>query len=373
PNTTCVRQTEQLGTGHAVLQAEKALKGFTGTVLIVCGDVPLMETQALQAFLDAHQTQKNVVTAGSAVVDDPTGLGRMLRDKKGKFVGIREHKDCSNNELAIREVNVGIYAVSSTQLLPLLKSVTNKNAQKEYYLPDIISLGLKAKLAVAAVEFEQDPSELGGINNRVQLAMAEQSLQERYAEYHLLNGATLQDPATTHFSWDTQLGQDVTIEPNVYFGAGVKVADNVAIHANSYLEGCTIESGASVGPFARIRAGTTVGEDAKIGNFVETKKAKIGKGSKVSHLTYVGDVTIGSNVNVGAGTIVANYHAFRKTKAETHIADGASIGANSVLVAPVSIGKDAFVAAGTVVRKDVAAGTLVADKPEQIVKTNYKK
>lgn len=354
PNTKFIRQTEQLGTGHAVLQAKQALAGFEGTVLILYGDVPLIGTPAIDQFLVDHAEANNAITVASALVENPTGLGRMLRAEDGALLGIQEHKDCDETQLDINEINVGFYAVDAAHLFPLLEKVTNDNAQEEYYLPDIIQLALAEKLAVDATYFEQDPAELTGINNCIQLAEAETILQDRYRIHHMTNGATLIDPATTYFSWDTQLGSDVTVYPNVYFAEKV-----------------TVGNGCSVGPFAHLRPNTTLDEKVKVGNFVELKAATIGAGSKVNHLSYIGNANIGDGVNIGAGTIVANYHHFKKEKHATVVKDGASLGANTVLVAPVTVGEKAFVGAGTVVRKDVEDNTLIVSKTKSVIKKDY--
>jgi bifunctional UDP-N-acetylglucosamine pyrophosphorylase/glucosamine-1-phosphate N-acetyltransferase len=369
PQAECIRQIEQLGTGHAVLQAEKALQSFRGTVLIIYGDVLLcMLEDALDYLIDTHLDQKNVLTLLSAIVDDPTGLGRI--DREDNIIRNVEEKDCTDDQIQLDEVNTGYTAVAAEHLFSLLKKTANTNKQKEYYLPDILHLAQEEGLAADVVPVAS-PRCLLGINNRAELAEMEGLLQNVYRTQHMLNGATLQDPETTYFSWDTKLGQDVTIEPNVVFGPGVTVANGSTIRAHSHLEGATLAEGCTVGPFARLRPGATVQKGAKVGNFVEIKNSTIGDNSKVSHLSYLGDTTLGANVNVGGGTVVANYHHPKRTKNQTTVEDGVSLGANSTLVAPVTIGSKACVGAGTVVRKNVPDHALVVDRAEQVIKEDY--
>jgi bifunctional UDP-N-acetylglucosamine pyrophosphorylase/glucosamine-1-phosphate N-acetyltransferase len=369
PQARCVRQPEQLGTGHAVLQAQKALEGFEGTILIIYGDVLLcMLEDALDYLIETHLEQNNALTLLSAIVEDPAGLGRIDRD--GETLRNTEEKDCTDDQLQLDEVNTGYAAVQSAHLFDLLEQTKNTNKQGEYYLPDILHLAQQEGLPVDVVPVAS-PRCLLGINNRTELAEMEGLMQNVYRTQHMLGGATLQDPETVYFSWDTKLGQDVTVEPGVVFGPGVTVADRATIRAFSHLEGATIGDGCMVGPFARLRPGATLHENAKAGNFVEIKNSTIGSGSKVNHLSYLGDTTLGAGVNVGGGTVVANYHHFKRQKSATVVEDGASLGAHSTLVAPVKIGKNACVGAGTTVRKDVPGGALVVDKPEQVIKKDY--
>lgn len=376
PHATFVRQEQQNGTGHAVQQAEQQqspLATFTGTVLIVCGDVPLVQTEALAGFLGQHHQQGNAVSVACANVANPTGLGRILRDANGNLLTIREQKDCSADEAAICEVNTGIYAVDATHLFQLLAQVGNTNSQGEYYLTDIVPLGLKAGLKVGALPIAQPAEELAGVNTRVQLAAAEATIQNRLREAHMLAGVSLMDPATTYFSMDTVIGPDTTVGAGVVFGPGVSIAGGVTIHPFCHLSGCTIETGAQVGPFARTRSGTHLGENVELGSFVVTKKASIGKGTKAKQLNCLVDCTIGSGVNIGAGAMIANYHHFRKEKCETVIKDDASIGSTSTLVAPVTVGEKAFVGAGTTLRNDVPDNALAVSKSEFIIKQGYGK
>lgn len=370
PNATCIRQGDPQGTGHAVKQALPALKGVKGTVIVLYGDAPLITPEDITALLTAHTDNKNAITILSAETDTPHGLGRIIRTDDGTLTGITEEKDCTEEERHITEINTGIYAIAAEHLAPLVNAITNTNAQQEYYLTDIISLARTQNLAVDAVMADTAET-LIGANDRVQLADMEWHFQQRMREAFMLNGVTLIDPATTYFSADTQIAPDTTIEPNCFFGKGVTIKTGALIKANSYLEGCTVGENSTVGPFARLRPGAILAEDTKVGNFVEIKNATLGAGSKASHLTYVGDATVGDNVNIGAGTIFANYHSARKQKNQTTVGHNASLGANSVLVAPTQIGDGAFVAASTTVRKHVPNNALAADKPTQVVKENY--
>lgn len=372
PNATCIRQTEQLGTGHAVLQAQTELEGFDGDVVIINGDVPLLTTTALQSFIQTHQEVGNTFSLGSTHATDPTGLGRILRDSAGHFLANQEHKDCSPEELTIQEVGVGIYATHGPTLFETLRQVSNDNTQGEYYLPDIMHLGKQAGHTVDALPFPQPAAELGGINTREQLANNEVTLQDRYRRTHMLAGVTLQDPASTYFCVDTQIEPDVTIEPHVVFGPGVAIASGATIRAFSHLEDCTVKQGATVGPFARLRPGTVLEEAAKVGNFVEVKKSTIGAGSKVNHLTYIGDTTIGAGTNIGGGVVMANYDHHSKTKHQTNVGDNVAIGANSVLVAPVNVGNNAKIGALSAVREDVPADHLMLTSGETIRKPRKK-
>ncbi|MDD9912038.1 MAG: bifunctional UDP-N-acetylglucosamine diphosphorylase/glucosamine-1-phosphate N-acetyltransferase GlmU [Alphaproteobacteria bacterium] len=369
PNAVCIRQTEQLGTGHAVLQAKEALEDFNGTTLILNGDVPLIKSQALADFIGKHRSSSRTVTMASTLVADPTGLGRIIRNDDGAFITNKEHKDCSPEEHDISEVNVGLYAVDNQHLFNLLSKISNDNIQQEYYLPDIAAIGLADGLTVDADFFDQPPEELGGINDRLQLAEAEMFLQDRYRTMHMLNGVTLQDPATTYFSWDTQLGKDITIGQQVVFGPRVTVKDETTILPFSHLEGCSVGTSCRVGPFARLRPEAILQERARVGNFSEIKKATLGKASKVNHLSYVGDATIGDDCNIGAGTVFANYDHHKKRKHHADVGHNVAIGANSVIVAPASVGDHVKIGAGTVIRKDVEGDMLVVDKTEQVNKS----
>jgi bifunctional UDP-N-acetylglucosamine pyrophosphorylase/glucosamine-1-phosphate N-acetyltransferase len=279
-----------------------------------------------------------------------------------------EYKDASEKERACRLCNSGLMAVRGECLFELLAQVGNDNAQGEYYLPDIVNVAIKRGGACAVVT-TPDPDEVAGINSRGELAAAEGRWQHARRAQAMAAGATLVAPETVHFAWDTALGRDVTIEPNVVFGPGVNVADGATIHAFCHIEGAEIGEGVSVGPFARLRKGTMLAKGAKVGNFVEVKNAVMGEGAKANHLTYLGDATVGAGANIGAGTITCNYDGYFKHR--TVIGERAFIGSNSALIAPVSIGADAIVAAGSAVSRDVAAGELRVVRAEQLVKSGW--
>jgi bifunctional UDP-N-acetylglucosamine pyrophosphorylase / glucosamine-1-phosphate N-acetyltransferase len=360
-------QEPQFGTGHAVQQAQNALAGFDGDVLILYGDVPFVPTAAMQAMvarLNAPDAPVVVVLAFEP--EDPTGYGRVIVEN-GRIIKMVEQKDATEAEKAVKLSNSGLMAVKARDLFPLLGRVTDNNAQKEYYLTDIVNIANADGRICVAVTTE--PYTVAGINSRAQLAEMEQAWQQRRRVQAMDDGATLIAPETVWFAWDTQLGRDVLIEPNVFFGPGVGISDNVKIRANSHIEGAIIGEGCEVGPFARLRPGTVLEEKAKIGNFVETKKAHLGKGAKANHLTYLGDATIGAGTNIGAGTITCNYDGHFKY--QTVIGEGAFIGSNSALIAPVKIGRDAIVAAGSAVSRDVADGELRMVRAEQLVKPGW--
>jgi bifunctional UDP-N-acetylglucosamine pyrophosphorylase/glucosamine-1-phosphate N-acetyltransferase len=355
-------QEPQLGTAHAVLQAEAALAEFTGDVLLLSGDVPFIRAGTMRLMLDAL----NGEAAPASVVlgfrpPDAGAYGRILSGPDGRIVKMVEHKDASDEERGIGLCNSNLFAVRSEDLWALLSRVGNDNAQREYYLPDIVMVAAAGGRASLVIEGEA--TEAIGPNSRSEFALAEAAWQERRRSVAMAEGATLIAPETVWFAFDTTLGRDVTIEPNVFFGPGVSIADNVRIRAFSHIEGARIASGAEIGPYARLRPGTVIGEKAKVGNFVETKKAKLGAGAKANHLTYLGDAEIGDGANVGAGTITCNYDGYFKYG--TVIGEGAFIGSNSALVAPVSIGARAIVGAGSVVTKDVEADALALARGTQ--------
>ena len=365
-----VHQVEQLGTGHAVLQAEAALGGFVGDVLILYGDVPMVTPATMRAMLDRlHSADTPACVVLGFRPADPAAYGRVIADADGHIAKMIEYKDASPEERAVTLCNSGLMAVRAEDLFALLARVTNANAAGEFYLPDIVMLAAQDGRASAAIE--TDATEVAGVNSRAELAGVEAAWQAGRRTQAMVDGATLIAPDTVWFAHDTIVGRDVTIEPNVVFGPGVRIADGATIHAFSHLEGASVSTGASIGPFARLRAGTVVGEDAKVGNFVETKKAILGKGAKASHLTYLGDATVGADANIGAGTITCNYDGYFKY--ETAIGAGAFIGSNSALVAPVTIGDGAIVGAGSVVTRDVGADSLALVRPEQLEKPGWGK
>lgn len=359
---TIVDQSEQLGTAHAVLQAEAALAGFEGDILILYGDVPLVTLRTMRRMLERlHAPDAPEIVVLGFRPEDPTGYGRIVADPAGRIIRMVEHRDATLQERAVTLCNSGMMAVAGQRLFALLKRVGNANAAEEYYLPDIVMLALADGGAPAVIE--ADPAEVTGVNDRVELARVEACWQAARRVEAMRDGATLIAPDTVWFAHDTVLGRDVVVEPNVWFGPGVRVGDGAVIHAHSHLEGAVIGPGAQVGPFARLRPGTVLEEGAKIGNFVEVKNAVLGRGAKASHLTYLGDASIGAGANIGAGTITCNYDGFFKYR--TSIGDGAFIGSNSALVAPVSIGAGAIVGAGSVVTGDVGADALALARGRQ--------
>lgn len=352
-------QDRQLGTGHAVAQAHEALAGFAGDVLILYGDVPLVRAETMRAMLDrlGRGDEPRAVVLGFRP-EDTAAYGRIIADGQGIIGKMVEYKDASADERAVTLCNSGLMAVRSTDLFILLDRIGNDNAAGEYYLPDIVMLP-GAQSAV----IETEAWEVAGVNSRAELAGVEALWQARRRIEAMAEGVTLIAPETVFFSHDTQLGRDVVVEPNVVFGPGVSVADDVTIHAFSHLEGAKVESGAQIGPYARLRPGANIGARAKVGNFVEVKKADLGEGAKVNHLSYIGDAGVGAGANVGAGTITCNYDGFFKYR--TEIGAGAFIGSNSALVAPVKIGDGAIVGAGSTVTRDVSADALCLVRPAQ--------
>ena len=363
-------QAEQLGTGHAVQQAETALNGFEGDVLILYGDVPLVSTATMARMIERlhGEGDPSVVVLGFRPAD-AAAYGRVIADKDGRIAKIVEYKDASADERAVTLCNSGLMAVRSADLFRLLAQVTNDNAAGEYYLTDLAELAVKDGRGAVVVETAAD--EVAGVNSRAELAAVDASWQAMRRVQAMAEGATLVDPATVWFSFDTKVGRDVLIEPNVFFGPGVAVADGATIRGFSHIEGATIGSGAEVGPYARLRPGAVLGEKSKVGNFVEVKKAVLGKGAKANHLTYLGDAEIGAGANIGAGTITCNYDGFFKYK--TVIGEGAFVGSNSALVAPVTIGAGAIVGAGSTVTKDVEPDALRLVRPDQQSKPGWAK
>ena len=366
---TIAVQEPQLGTGHAVQQAEQALQGFDGDVLILYGDVPFVRVETMRAMIARlHAPDAPAVVVLGFEPEDALQYGRVLAHDDGRIVMMVEYKDADDEQRACRLCNSGLMAVKSADLFELLGKVGNDNTQGEYYLVDIVNIATLEGRPCAVI-ITDDPDEVGGINSRGELAEAEARWQRKRRVQAMADGVTLIAPETVFFAWDTRLDRDVTIEPNVVFGPGVTVADNVVIHAFSHLEGATLESGVAIGPYARLRPGAVLKERAKIGNFVEVKNAVLGEGAKANHLSYVGDAEVGANANIGAGTITCNYDGYFKHK--TVIGERAFIGSNSALVAPVKIGADAIVAAGSAVTRDVAAGELRLVRGEQLVKPGW--
>ncbi len=366
-----VVQQPQLGTAHALMQAETALKGRTGTVLLLSGDVPMLRASTVERLVATHQRAHAAATVLTALLDRPYGYGRIVRTE-GRIARIVEERDASPEQRAIKEINGGIYAFDLEPLFDALRAVAAQNAQGEYYLTDLVAIYRRRKLAVETLVLD-DPSQIRGINSRTELAAVSAIVRQQKNEELMAAGVTIEDPATTYIDPDVEVGADTVIHPGVFLEgqtkvgaaceihAGVRIvdstlADRVTVNNHCVLVGVQVAAGATVGPFAHLRPESVVGEGAKIGNFVELKKTVLGAGSKANHLAYLGDATIGEGVNVGAGTITCNYDGERKSR--TIIEDGAFIGSDSQLIAPVTVGKGAYVAAGSSITEDVPAGSL---------------
>ena len=355
-------QAEQKGTGHAVQQAEPALEDYDGPVLVLYGDTPFVEAETLRRMLDRLDGPggPGVVVLGSHPAD-PAAYGRIILGEGDHIARMVEFRDANDEERAVTLCNSGMMALRSRDLFRWLGEVGNDNAAGEYYLPDVVNVA--AREGRDAVVIEADAYETAGVNSRAELAHLELEWQRRRREGALQDGATLIDPESVWFAHDTLLGRDVTVEPHVVFGSGVRVADGATIKAFSHIEGASIAAGAVIGPFARLRPGAVIGEKAKVGNFVEVKKAVLGRGAKANHLSYIGDSEVGDGANIGAGTITCNYDGYGKYR--TVIGAGAFIGSNTALVAPVSVGEGAIIGAGSVITKDVAADSLAVERSEQ--------
>lgn len=360
---TIHEQKVRAGTAHAVLAAREAIeKGFDDVVMLY-GDVPLIRTETLQAARDQLAAGQHIVVLGFETAN-PHGYGRLLLEGDN-LLAIREEKDATDEERALTFCNSGIIAFSGKYILELLDAVENDNAQGEYYAPDTVEIGVARGLNVSAITVPEEDTL--GVNDRVQLAQVEALWQQRQREKLLRKGVTMQVPSSVVLHHDTQIEADVVIEPNIVFGPKVSVAAGSTIRAFSHLEGASVGKDAIVGPYARLRPGTVLEERAKIGNFVETKAAHVGAGAKINHLSYFGDTEIGANANIGAGSITCNYDGFGKHK--TTVGEGAFIGTNTSLVAPVSVGKNANTAAGSVIYKDVPDDDLAIERGEQVNKT----
>jgi len=365
---TIAVQEPQHGTGHAVQQAADALHGFTGDVLVLYGDVPFVRAETMRAMLiRLHADDAPAVVVLGFEPDDALAYGRIIAED-GRVHKMVEFKDANAAERGCRLCNSGLLAARAQDLFALLARVGNDNAQGEYYLPDIVNIAIGDD-RVAAVVVTDDEHEVAGINSRAELAAAEARWQTRRRIAAMADGATLIAPETVWFAWDTLVGRDVTIEQNVVFGPGAVIADNVVIHAFCHIAGAQVASGAVVGPFARLRPGTELGKGSRVGNFVEVKNTRLGEGAKANHLTYLGDAEIGAGANIGAGTITCNYDGYFKYR--TIIGERAFIGSNSALIAPVRIGADAIVAAGSAVSRDVSDGELRLVRGEQLIKPGW--
>ncbi|MFI0843248.1 bifunctional UDP-N-acetylglucosamine diphosphorylase/glucosamine-1-phosphate N-acetyltransferase GlmU [Mesorhizobium sp. IMUNJ 23232] len=352
-------QNKRLGTAHAVLAAREAIAKGYDDVLVLFGDTPLIQAQALVAAREKLAQGAAVAVLGFRT-PNPTGYGRLI-EADGRLVAIREEKDCSETERRIDFCNSGLMAIDGKHALRLLDAVGNQNAKGEFYLTDIV--GIAAAEGLDAVATEASFDNALGINNRAELADGEAIWQKRRRREAMLAGVTLVAPETVFFAYDTELAPDVFVEPNVFFGPGVKVEAGAVIHAFSHIEGAHVGPRAEVGPFARLRPGADLAERAKVGNFCEIKQAKVEAGAKINHLSYVGDARVGANANVGAGVITVNYDGFRKF--QTDIGQGAFVGSNSALVAPVKVGDGSTVAAGSVITEDVPADALAFGRARQ--------
>jgi bifunctional UDP-N-acetylglucosamine pyrophosphorylase/glucosamine-1-phosphate N-acetyltransferase len=363
PAVTAI-QHEPLGTGHAALAAKDALEGFSGDVLILCADTPLITEATLTALLAVRRAKDAPAVAVLGFRPaEAAEYGRMVCAKDGALEAIVEFRDADAGQRAIPLCNAGAMAVDGEILFGLLESLGDDNAKGEIYLTDMVAAARAAGHDCAVIEAE-DPLEVLGINSRADLARAEAVMQDRLRATAMNGGATLTDPSTVWFSFDTRLGRDVTVGPNVVFGPGVSVADNVEIRGFCHIEGADVGAGALIGPFARLRPGADIGEEVHVGNFVEIKESRLESGVKVNHLSYVGDSSVGEGANIGAGTITCNYDGFFKER--TVIGAGAFIGSNAALVAPVKIGAGAVIGAGSVITRDVAGDAMAVTRADQI-------
>ena len=367
PGATTHVQAERRGTGHAVLAAREAIAKGHDDVLVLYGDTPLITGGSLQRIRAELAAGADVVVVGFRPAN-PAGYGRLIEDG-GRLTAIVEEKDATPAQRKVGFVNGGIIGFRGTGMLALLDRIDTKNAQGEYYLTDAVAHANQAGKRVQALEVDAD--EVAGVNDRQQLSHAEGLFQKVMRETAMAEGATMIAPSTVWFSYDTKIGKDVTIEPNVFFGPGVTIADGVTIRANSHIEGATIASDAIIGPFARLRPGADIGANAHIGNFVEVKNTTVGEGAKANHLAYLGDAEVGARTNIGAGTITCNYDGFDKHR--TTIGADVFVGSNTALVAPVTVGDGANIAAGSVITHDVAADALAVARARQEDKPGWAK
>ncbi|MBS4210801.1 bifunctional UDP-N-acetylglucosamine diphosphorylase/glucosamine-1-phosphate N-acetyltransferase GlmU [Bacillus sp. FJAT-50079] len=381
-----VLQEEQLGTAHAVKQAKELLNGQKGTTLVICGDTPLIKAETMEALLALHNEQGAKATILTAYTNDPDGYGRIIRNQEGMVEKIVEHKDANEAERSVKEINTGTYCFDNVALFDALEQVSNDNAQGEFYLPDVIEILKQRNDIVSAYQAPRFEETLG-INDRIALAEAERIMTKRINEEHMRNGVTIKDPNNTYIGADVVIGSDTTILPGTMLQGKTIIGENCLIGPNSEISDSTVGDYTNVrqsvvhdssiglkveiGPFAHIRPEAVIHDEVKIGNFVEVKKSVVGKGSKASHLSYIGDAEIGANVNLGCGSITVNYDG--KNKYKTVIEDHAFVGCNANLVAPVTIGKNAFIAAGSTITKDVPGESLSIARAKQVNKENYVK
>jgi bifunctional UDP-N-acetylglucosamine pyrophosphorylase/glucosamine-1-phosphate N-acetyltransferase len=354
------------GTGHAVRCAEDALAGFRGDVVVLYGDTPLIPATAVEHLFDELAAGAGVGVLGFEAVE-PGAYGRLITNDRGDLEAIVEAREATPEQLSVNLCNSGVMAARASRMFDLLRLVRNDNAKGEYYLTDIVELARKEEALCRAVRCAE--ADVLGVNSRVELAEAEGSFQARRRAELLVSGVTMTAPETVFFAYDTQIENDVIIEPHVVFGPEVLVRSGATIRAFSHLEGARVDEGAEVGPYARLRPGAVLEAGSKIGNFVEVKKTRVGKGAKANHLSYLGDGDIGEGANIGAGTIFCNYDGFLKYK--TVIGKGAFVGSNSSLVAPVNVGEGAMIGSGSVITKDVEAGALSVARGKQMQKSGW--
>ena len=388
-DVTWVVQEQQLGTGHAVLCAQPAFKNFSGDLLILSGDVPLLRDSTLLAMIERHRSARAAVTVLTAVLENAQGYGRILRTGNGTgngtILGIVEEKDASEAQRQIREVNAGVYIASAPFLFAALSGVKNNNRQGEYYLPDVVAIALEQNKSVEIFQVD-DRREMMGVNTREELAFMEKTLRESINKKWLLAGVTMKDPDTTYIDESVVIGKDTVIGPNTQlrgktvigercqidgsaFLTDAEIGDDVHIRFSVVMASCCVEQGGIIGPFAHLRPGTALAPNVHIGNFVEAKQAKLGAGTKANHLTYLGDVTIGRDTNIGAGTITCNYDGFQKYQSK--IGDRVQVGSDTTLVAPITLGDDVYVATASTVRHDVPDGALVFNPREEKIREGW--
>jgi bifunctional UDP-N-acetylglucosamine pyrophosphorylase/glucosamine-1-phosphate N-acetyltransferase len=377
-------QAEQLGTAHAVMQAKDLLTDEEGTTIVVCGDTPLITSQTIDALLQHHERNNAKATILTAHAQDPTGYGRIIRNESGLVEKIVEHKDASESERAVREINTGTYCFDNQSLFDALSKVSNDNVQGEYYLPDVVEILQKAGETVSAYQTPHFEETLG-VNDRYALSQAEEIMKKRINKQHMLNGVTIIDPSHTYISADAEIGRDTVVYPGTFIQGAAVIGERCEIGPNteikhsrignetvirhSVVHDSEVGTGVTIGPFAHIRPKSSISDEVRIGNFVEIKNATFGKGSKASHLSYIGDAEVGQNVNLGCGSITVNYDG--KNKFLTKIEDGAFIGCNSNLIAPVTVGKEAYVAAGSTITQDVPGKALSIARARQVNKEGY--
>ncbi len=377
-------QAEQLGTGHAVLQAEEVLGAKEGTTIVLCGDTPLITEETINQLIDTHQKSNAKATILTGFADNPTGYGRVIRSEDGYVMKNVEQKDATPEELCIQEVNTGTYCFDNQTLFKALHQVGNNNAQGEYYLPDVLEIIKKDGGMVAAYQMPNFDEGLG-VNDRIALSKAEKIMRKRINQYYMTQGVSLIDPETTYIEASVGIGSDTVIEPNVVIKGNTVIGENCFIGAHSVISNSILEDGvrvissnledsvmkkdSNIGPFAHLRPNSEIGENVHIGNFVEVKNASLAKGTKVGHLTYVGDADLGKEINVGCGTIFVNYDG--KNKHRSKIGDGVFIGCNANIVSPVEIGDHAFIAAGSTITKDVPSEALAIARSRQEIKEKY--